>query len=101
VTDQAQQGREADWHGLLFSQTRPWSPSESKRNLAEPLELPLCPSRIGRCERGKRFRKGLGSALRGKAEKPAHVDPQANGTLLTGQIRKGSHIPAMYSCRQL
>ena len=99
MTDQAQQGREAGWHSLLFEQTRPWSATEGKRNLAESLELTACPSRIGRCQRRKRFRKGLVSTRCRKAEKPAHLDPQYHGTSLSGQVNQRSRVATMHSCR--
>jgi len=66
----------------------PWSATKGKRNLAEPLELTGGPSRIGGGKRGKLFCKGLVSAFSGKAEKPAHLDSQHHGTLLTGQINQ-------------
>src|SRR5436309_5785265 len=76
VTQQAQYGREAGGHGLLAKQTRCWSATEGKRNLTEPLKLAAGPSCIGRCERGKLFRKGPVSARGGRAKKPAHLNPQ-------------------------
>ena len=100
MADQAQQGREAGWRGLLFEQTRTWSATEGKGNLAEPLELPVCPSSIGRCQRRKPFRKGLVNTRCGKAEKPAHLDPQHHGTSLSGQIHQRSHVATMHTCGQ-
>jgi len=100
VTQQAQYGREAGGHGLLAKQTRCWSATEGKRNLTEPLKLAAGPSCIGRCERGKLFRKGPVSARGGRAKKPAHLDPQHHGTLLTGQINQRARVVAMHVCRQ-
>ena len=92
MTQQAQYGREAGGHGLLAKQTRCWSATEGKRNLTEPLKLVAGPSCIGRCERGKLFRKGPVSARGGRAKKPAHLDPQHHGTLLTGQINQRARV---------